>query len=49
MRAPIGLLVDGGGVICLPCAEADRETGEPVTRTGYPDGFTCPVCGDLIA
>ena len=43
---PFGWFIDDG-IICPKCGESepDKEVAEAV---GYPDGFTCLLCGDTV-
>lgn len=43
---PLGVVTDDG-VICSLCGQ--YSDGEDATREGYPDGFTCAECGEVIA
>lgn len=42
---PLGVVTDDG-VICLVCGQFSN--GDDATREGYPDGFTCAECGEVI-
>ncbi len=44
---PYGLEVDHA-VVCPQCAAAQGVWGTPQSPAGYPDGFTCDACGDVI-
>lgn len=54
---PYGLIVDDGFLACPLCVGAwridhpnnDPHTYEEVSALGYPDGYTCDVCGDVVA
>ena len=39
----IGYIEDG--IICIECGSEDME---PALAIGYPDGFTCAECGNVI-
>jgi hypothetical protein len=45
-----GFIVDGGGVICPKCASNPLYEGElaRVDKEGYPDGYTCDDCWEVI-
>ena len=45
-----GFIVEGGGLVCPKCADNPLYQGllERVEAVGYPDGYTCAECGDLV-
>jgi hypothetical protein len=52
-KQPIGLMINSESVVCLICGEHhyDHELVDriqPVYSDGYPDGFTCVDCCEVI-
>jgi hypothetical protein len=45
-----GFMVDEGGLICPKCADNPLYKGEldRVDQEGYPDGYTCDDCWEVI-
>ena len=48
MSEIIGYITQGS-VICKDCALKETDSYmEPATEEGYPDGFTCDDCGEVV-
>jgi hypothetical protein len=45
-----GYIVEGDGLICPMCADNPLYEGvlERVDAEGYPDGYTCADCGEVV-
>lgn len=45
-----GFTVEGEGLVCSKCADNPLYKGliEEVESVGYPDGYTCAECGNLV-
>jgi DNA-directed RNA polymerase subunit RPC12/RpoP len=45
-----GYIVEGDGLICPKCADNPMYKGvlERVEEEGYPDGYTCADCGEVV-
>lgn len=45
-----GYTVEGDGLICPKCADNPMYKGalERVDKEGYPDGYTCADCGEVV-
>jgi uncharacterized protein (DUF983 family) len=45
-----GYIVEGDGLICPKCADNPLYEGvlERVDAEGYPDGYTCADCGEVV-
>jgi hypothetical protein len=46
MSEVFGWIIDDG-IICSECGKDEKEK-EMAEVEGYPDGFTCLLCGDTV-
>lgn len=42
-------IYDDGDLLCQPCAYETLTIGPRVDPEGYPDGYSCALCGDCIS
>lgn len=55
MDAPYGVIIGDEMLTCAMCALGwglthpdELTTYEEVSQRGYPDGYTCAICGDVF-
>jgi hypothetical protein len=46
----IGYVIDDERLVCMSCGYANKDAMiiEPAYNTGYPDGFTCADCCNVL-
>jgi len=46
----IGYYINDECLVCLSCGYANKDAQhiEPAYNTGYPDGFTCAECCEVV-
>ena len=50
-QTTIGYHIDDESLVCLSCGYANKDAQLilPTNSAGYPEGYVCADCGDVVA